>query len=119
MGKLRVGRTESGQPVADAEADGPSQAKAMERLDPDEWTAGYLQVVKNVRLVTEYWGATETNYWVCHLVGDELEPGDFVITTPIPGIRADGTDPVRVQKSAMDNPNRVESPSRQSNQEPS
>ena len=68
------------------------------RIDPGAWEAGNLVLVKNVRLVTAYWGDSDVEYWVCEVPPGELEPGDRVIVSPLPGVRADGSDSVRVRK---------------------
>lgn len=72
-------------------------------LDPAEWDAGNLKVIENVRMVTQYTGevsgkADGVEYWVCEVPSDQLLPGDRVIISPLPGVRADGTDPVRVRR---------------------
>ena len=51
-----------------------------------------------MRMVASYWDNDEIDYWVCSVPPDQLAPGDRVIITPLPGIKADGTDPVRIKK---------------------
>lgn len=79
------------------------ESTADEALDPSEWNIGYLQVVDGVRMIAEFSGQLPEeiggDYWVCE-VTSELSAGDLVITTPMPGIKADGTDPVRFKKIA-------------------
>ena len=66
--------------------------------EPSDWDAGKLKVVKDVRMVTAYWDDPE--YWVCQVTSADLAAGDAVVTTPLPGIKADGTDAIRVAKEA-------------------
>ncbi|MFK7737517.1 MAG: efflux RND transporter periplasmic adaptor subunit [Pirellulaceae bacterium] len=68
--------------------------------DLDSWLVGNLEVVDGVRIVSAYWDNEDIEYWVCEVPGGMLGPGDKVIVTPLPGIRADGTDGVRVAKAS-------------------
>lgn len=69
-----------------------------EVIDPADWIAGNLEVIPNVRLVASYWEDTPVEYWVCEVTSDALNAGDQVIISPLPGVKADGTDGVRVKK---------------------
>ena len=65
--------------------------------EPSDWDAGFLSVVEGVRMVAAYWDDKE--YWVCEVAKQGLEPGDMVIVTPLPGVKADGSDMIRIEKS--------------------
>lgn len=73
-------------------------AKEDAKLDPNDWETGFLTVVDGVRMVTSYWGDEGIEYWVCEVPAAELGPGDRVVVSPLPGVKADGTDPMRVAK---------------------
>jgi len=64
--------------------------------EPGEWDAGHLSVVEGVRMVAAYWD--DKDYWVCEVGKQGLEPGDMVIVTPLPGVKADGSDMIRIEK---------------------
>ncbi|MEC8556904.1 MAG: HlyD family efflux transporter periplasmic adaptor subunit [Planctomycetota bacterium] len=65
--------------------------------EPGDWDAGHLSVVEGVRMVAAYWD--DKDYWVCEVSAQGLEPGDMVIVTPLPGVKADGSDMIRIEKS--------------------
>ncbi|MCR9295974.1 MAG: HlyD family efflux transporter periplasmic adaptor subunit [bacterium] len=102
----REGRLEELYVSRDSSPDDASPASDTAKanvLDPAEWDAGNLKVIENVRMVTQYTGkvagkADDVEYWVCEVPSDQLLPGDRVIISPLPGVRADGTDPVRVRR---------------------
>lgn len=64
--------------------------------EPGDWEAGHLSVVEGVRMVAAYWD--DKDYWVCEVGKQGLEPGDMVIVTPLPGVKADGSDMIRIEK---------------------
>lgn len=102
------------QEPAEEEASKPDPALAtndedsseQKKTNPDDWETGYLEVIEQVRMVTAFWEEEDIDYWVCEVPKGKLEAGDFVITTPLPGIKADGSDPVRVEKAMMVDPPR-------------
>ena len=80
-------------------------------LVPDEWEAGHLEVLKDAQVIgpfsvasdAETEGANDSvrvkkveEYWICEVREDELAAGQFVIVSPLPGVRGDGTDGIRV-----------------------
>ena len=67
-------------------------------VDPQHWDAGRLEIVSSVRLVSGYWENTEIEYWICEVPDGQLTAGDRVIISPLPGVRADGSDAVRVRR---------------------
>ena len=86
-----------GQKSDDAERSKNDTRKPI--LDIAEWQTGHLQIVKDVRLVVPYWDDSDgVEYWVCEVPLNELGPGDFVITNPLPGVKADGSDAIRFKK---------------------
>lgn len=68
------------------------------KVNVDEWQTGHLEIVENVRMVAPYWNNKDIEYWVCEVPLNKLAPNDWVIVNPLPGIKADGTDPVRFNK---------------------
>lgn len=74
-------------------AENDADADAAPKIVPEEWAQGYLEIVSNVRMIASF-GADDA-YWVCEVPEAELSPGDLVIVTPLPGIKADGSDAVR------------------------
>jgi hypothetical protein len=55
-----------------------------------------LQPITEVQIQgTEAGSPTKKSYWICETSGNLL-PGDTVITTPLAGIAADGSDAVRI-----------------------
>jgi hypothetical protein len=84
----------------DAESEQVRPANAN-RIDPERWAAGNLQIVNDVRMVTAYWGEADTEYWVCEVPANQLSPGDQVIVSPLPGVKADGSDSVRVRRDSV------------------
>lgn len=82
------------------------QQLANERIasiKPEDWEAGRLEILKDVQVIGPYRTEPRSNsesaedYWICEFNGDELEAGMFVVVSPLPGVRGDGTDPIRVQ----------------------
>lgn len=99
----------SEEPPAEASKDSDienagSDPQEEELPDPDEWDAGFLQVVDDVRVIGTFVNGSGQSlidgvtYSICE-VSDGLEPGDSVIVTPLPGINGNGKDAVRVAKS--------------------
>ncbi len=92
-------------PADSPEGDASGSPTNRQRIDPAEWQAGFLQIIRDVRVVTEFRGAgTEGAYWICEVPTAELAAGDFVIVSPVPGIRGDGTDPVRTRRENLHRP---------------
>ncbi len=89
--------------------------------DPDDWQAGFLSTIEGVAVVGPYHGpapsieaveapsdsvdktksAEPIEYWVCEVASGELVAGDKVVVTPLPGIEAEGDEPIRVRKSQL------------------
>lgn len=89
--------------------------------DPDAWQAGFLSVIDGVAVVGPYLGpapledkpaespsigadsrAEPIEYWVCEVASSELVAGDKVVITPLPGVEAEGDEPIRVRKSQLE-----------------
>ncbi|RMF41767.1 MAG: biotin/lipoyl-binding protein [Planctomycetota bacterium] len=88
-----------------AQSNPAASATRKQTIDPAEWQAGFLQVIHGVRVVSEFRAAgSQGEYWICEVPSAELAAGDFVITSPVPGIRADGTDPVRTKRENLQPP---------------
>ncbi|MEM8735850.1 MAG: HlyD family efflux transporter periplasmic adaptor subunit, partial [Planctomycetota bacterium] len=68
-------------------------------LDPSDWQAGRLVIVDNVRMVSSYGNIDGVEYWICEVNDDSVDPEDLVIVSPLPGVKADGTDPVKIRKA--------------------
>lgn len=71
-------------------------------LDPSEWQAGRLVVVDNVRMVSSYGMIDDVEYWICEVADDSIDPDDLVIVSPLPGVKADGTDPVKIRRAGAE-----------------
>ncbi|MCA9182830.1 MAG: HlyD family efflux transporter periplasmic adaptor subunit [Planctomycetales bacterium] len=104
--------------------DASSQSPTLD--DPDAWEAGFLSVIDGVAVVGPYLGpapvedrpvedksvgspsngvgnrADPIEYWVCEVASGELVAGDKVVVTPLPGIEAEGDEPIRVRKSQLE-----------------
>ncbi len=87
-------------------------AKAPKLENPDQWQEGFLSVIDGVSVIGPYRRRTTdlTNmpangeaveYWVCEVTGTGLAAGDKVVVTPLPGIEAEGDEPIRVLKSQL------------------
>jgi multidrug efflux pump subunit AcrA (membrane-fusion protein) len=67
---------------------------------PDDWTPGFLEIVSGVRVIRAYWDPLEKiDYWVCEVQEGSLAVGDQVVITPLPKIKGDGRDALRIPKS--------------------
>ena len=94
------------------QAEGEGSKSVADLPKPEEWNIGFLDVVDGVQMIRAYWGELPDapqgiEYWVCEVPRD-VSPGDMVITTPLPGIKADGTDPVRFPMKDLDAKNENE-----------
>ncbi len=101
----------TGSLVKDALQTTPTKTVA----NPDDWQEGFLSVIEGVSVVGPYRGKVELvdsaaandnslpaiEYWVCEVPGNHLAAGDTVVITPLPGIEADGDEPIRVLKSQL------------------
>ncbi|QDV56915.1 efflux RND transporter periplasmic adaptor subunit [Rosistilla oblonga] len=80
------------------QASGPEVAASPFELQA--WTAGRLVVldritpIVSVTLPTK--GAEDEKYWICESRNGDLEPGNFVVVSPLGGVAGDGTDLIRV-----------------------
>ena len=116
------------EPGKPTEALGAS-AQSLALDDPDDWQAGFLSTVEGVAVIGPYRGpspveaapveaapveevAVETSssvdktaepieYWVCEVASGELVAGDKVVVTPLPGVEAEGDEPIRVRKAQL------------------
>lgn len=98
-----------------------ASAKSATLDDPDEWQAGFLSTIEGVAVIGPYRGpapvehkpvespanaadktADAIEYWVCEVASGELVAGDKVVVTPLPGIEAEGDEPIRVRKSQLE-----------------
>lgn len=72
-------------------------------IKPEEWEVGRLEVLKETQVIGPFQSQsksdseTSDDYWICEVKGDVLQAGMFVIVSPLPGVRGDGTDAIRVQ----------------------
>ena len=71
-------------------------------LDPTLWQVGFLRVLDGVNVIGAYFApdGSPTDYLVCHAPGVAVQPGDFVVVTPIPGIESK-EEPIRVSKENL------------------
>lgn len=88
-----------------------AKAKSPVLEDPDAWQEGFLSVVEGVAVIGPYRGplgsvSMETSppieYWVCEVDSGQLVAGDKVVITPLPGIEAEGDEPIRVRRSQLE-----------------
>ncbi len=98
IASLEAAQDETRAPAAETEE---PVINDVETADPTEWEAGFLTIVDDVRMVTSFGQSGDVEYWVCEVGLDQLGPGDLVVTTPLPGVKADGTDPIRVEKASL------------------
>ena len=92
---------DAGHSKADVGSEPPTELP-----DPAQWQAGYLQIIDQVEIVNamtlSYGEADEqTEFSVCRVPRGSLSPQDWGIVTPLPGIKGDGSDPVRVAIEQM------------------
>jgi multidrug efflux pump subunit AcrA (membrane-fusion protein) len=72
-------------------------------IKPEEWEVGRLEILKEMQVIGPYRtepnekSETSDDFWICEVNGEELQAGMFVIVSPLPGVRGDGTDQIRVQ----------------------
>lgn len=96
-------------------------AKAPVLENPDQWQEGFLRVLDGVTVIGPYRGTVSeskniaasgqsTGYWVCEVTGTGLAAGDNVVVTPLPGIEAEGEEPIRVRKSQLQQPSGAAKP---------
>ncbi len=77
-------------------------------VEPDAWQEGFLKVVEGVSVIGPYLGEVpsqydgKVDYWICEVDSGGLVAGDKVVVTPLPGIEAEGDEPIRVRKSQLD-----------------
>lgn len=70
---------------------------AQVSITPNEWTAGRLQVIPNVKVINLIqFGPNHDEYWVAE-GKDLLRTGDQVIVSPLANVLGDGNDQVRYQ----------------------
>jgi hypothetical protein len=82
--------------------------------DAELWQEGFLTVLDGVEVIGPFKsnatlpGAAESSpkneeveYWVCEVTAATLQPGDWVVVTPLPGIEAAGDEVLRVRKDRM------------------
>lgn len=103
----------SAAPVVLAKAPTDDQSATEEAFRADAWAAGLVKVLDNVRTIQAVSlpvdkGApgrtTEATqkYYVCEVVDRGLQPGDFVVITPLVSIAKDRPLPVRVPRRQVD-----------------
>jgi multidrug efflux pump subunit AcrA (membrane-fusion protein) len=82
------------------------QQLANERIaniKPADWEVGRLEILKDTQVIGPYRtdassnSSTVDDYWICEVKGDLLQAGMFVVVSPLPGVRGDGTDAIRAQ----------------------
>ncbi len=102
----RAGTGASSNPNGDGEARGGKRSEnsggGKAEFDPDDWVGGFLTIVENVRVVRAYWDPDEKiDYWVCEVPENQLAVNDQVVVTPLPKVKGDNRDPIRVQRSSV------------------
>ncbi len=85
-----------------------STSSPASQLDPAKWDAGRLEVLKDIQVIGPFSvnkktdsGEISEEYWICEVSSEQLAVGQFVVTSPLPGIRGDGTDGIRVPKEQL------------------
>ncbi len=83
-------------------------------FDIQNWKAGRVVVLDKVRPIESVMlpalpradadqpAETMTKYWVCEAAGQLLEPGNFVVTSPLSAVSTDDPLPVRVDANEVD-----------------
>jgi multidrug efflux pump subunit AcrA (membrane-fusion protein) len=88
---------------AAAPAPGPLAEK---QLKPEDWAAGRMLVLADLQVIRPFSiAATDTNkageFWICESLPQKLQPGDWVVVTPMAAVKGDGTDAVRVYSRSI------------------
>jgi multidrug efflux pump subunit AcrA (membrane-fusion protein) len=98
-----VGWSDADRPTFEA-ADSVEQAgPASARWDPLQWQWGRVEVLRGISAVRDLRSrvgdspAEVTGYWIIEQA-QGLKAGDWLITSPMVGLRYDGTDRVRILK---------------------
>jgi hypothetical protein len=99
-GEVRTAAKATGASVAASTA-----TASTETFDESAWEPGWIEVIRDVRPLTEIRvprpdGRGESEYWVVELLEGELSAGDRLITSPLEGLKEDGTDGVRVARAS-------------------
>jgi multidrug efflux pump subunit AcrA (membrane-fusion protein) len=99
---VKLDEESSGSPPAEE----TEPADALAKFDEHAWMPGWIEVLRDVRPLTEVRlpnadGSGDEDYWIVELNSGSLSVGDYLITTPLEGIRGDGTDAVRVERDFL------------------
>ncbi len=76
-------------------ADKPTGEADQPPFNVDEWVAGHVNVIPRVRAI-EAAKLEDSQYWICEIVDQSLQPGDFVVTSPLTSVNSDQAVAVRV-----------------------
>jgi len=95
-------------PAEVAAADGTQDDGRMQALVPEEWDAGRLEFLKDAQVIGPYRVPASSDsdkkseeYWICEVQQGALLAGQFVVVSPLPGVRGDGTDGIRVPMTEL------------------
>ncbi|MEZ6137465.1 MAG: HlyD family efflux transporter periplasmic adaptor subunit [Pirellulaceae bacterium] len=76
-------------------------------IDPSQWQAGFLGVLDGIQVVGAFEeepnsaSSDAVEYWICEANQNALQPGDYVVVTPLPGIEGNGQDTIRVPQTEL------------------
>ena len=84
----------------DAKGDAKKSTKNLQlSINPDEWTAGRVEVISNVKVLSLIQhGPKREDYWVVE-AKEGLTSGDSLVVSPLANIAGDGSDLVRYQST--------------------
>lgn len=84
----------------DAKGDAKKSTKNLQlSINPDEWTAGHVEVISNVKVLSIIQhGPKREDYWVVE-AKEGLTSGDSLVVSPLANIAGDGSDLVRYQST--------------------
>jgi hypothetical protein len=87
---------------AESEKNTQETAEAPKKLDPDQWQCGFLRVLDGIEVIGVYQDPNDNHreYLICDVSRSGLQPGDYVVVTPLPGIES-SDEPIRVAKENL------------------
>ena len=79
---------------------------AEKQLKPEDWAAGRMLVLADLQVIRPFSIAATGNlkageFWICESLPQKLQPGDWVVVTPMAAVKGDGTDAVRVYSRSI------------------
>lgn len=75
----------------------PAAKNAAVSINPDQWVAGDLQVLTEVKVLgLVQAGSPQSDFWIVE-AGEKLLPGDLLVVSPLANVLGDGSDRVRYQ----------------------